>query len=144
MAIQEMTTLSQSLSDRILGILANSGGRMEQSRLRASTGIRYALLNPILEELVKEGTGFAESIFFCRESGNRALSACNHRLSRSWKPHPLFAEKLVGDGVFALPMQHSKVDLSLYGDWNRLNRIVDKANADAVGPVWMAGDGFFG
>jgi hypothetical protein len=37
---------------------------MEQSRLRASTGIRYALLNPILEELVKEGTGFAESISF--------------------------------------------------------------------------------
>ena len=28
---------------------------MERSRLRAATGIRYALLNPILEELVKEG-----------------------------------------------------------------------------------------
>jgi hypothetical protein len=25
------------------------------SRLRAATGIRYAMLNPILEELVKEG-----------------------------------------------------------------------------------------
>jgi hypothetical protein len=57
---------------------------------------------------------------------------------------PLFAEKLVGDGCIALPMQHSKVDLSLYGDWNRPNRIVDKANADAAGPVWMTGDGFFG
>jgi hypothetical protein len=28
---------------------------MERSRLRASTGMRYALLNPILDELVKEG-----------------------------------------------------------------------------------------
>ena len=28
---------------------------MERSRLRAATGMRYALLNPILEELVKEG-----------------------------------------------------------------------------------------
>jgi len=28
---------------------------MERSRLRAATGIRYALLNPILDELVKEG-----------------------------------------------------------------------------------------
>ena len=28
---------------------------MERSRLRASTGMRYALLNPILEELAKEG-----------------------------------------------------------------------------------------
>ena len=28
---------------------------MERSRLRASTGMRYALLKPILEELVREG-----------------------------------------------------------------------------------------
>jgi hypothetical protein len=28
---------------------------MERSRLRAVTGMRYALLNPILEELVREG-----------------------------------------------------------------------------------------
>ena len=28
---------------------------MERSKLRASTGMSYALLNPILEELVKEG-----------------------------------------------------------------------------------------
>jgi hypothetical protein len=28
---------------------------MERSRLRACTGMRYALLNPILEELVREG-----------------------------------------------------------------------------------------
>jgi len=36
-------------------ILANNGGKMERSRLRAATGMRYALLKPILEELVKEG-----------------------------------------------------------------------------------------
>jgi len=28
---------------------------MERSRLRACTGMRYALLNPILDELVREG-----------------------------------------------------------------------------------------
>jgi hypothetical protein len=28
---------------------------MERSRLRALTGMRYALLNPILHELMKEG-----------------------------------------------------------------------------------------
>jgi hypothetical protein len=28
---------------------------MERSRLRASTGMRYALLNPILDELAREG-----------------------------------------------------------------------------------------
>jgi len=34
---------------------ANNGGKMEQSRLRACTGMRYALLNPIFEELTKGG-----------------------------------------------------------------------------------------
>jgi hypothetical protein len=28
---------------------------MERSRLRAATGMRYAMLNPILDELMKEG-----------------------------------------------------------------------------------------
>jgi len=50
-----MTTLSQSPRDRILWILANHGGKMERSRLRACTGMRYALLNPILEEQAREG-----------------------------------------------------------------------------------------
>ena len=50
-----MTSLSQSPRDRILWILANNDGKMERSRLRAATGMRYALLNPILEELMKEG-----------------------------------------------------------------------------------------
>ena len=45
----------QSPRDRILWILANSGGTMERSRLRVRTGMRYALLNPILEELAREG-----------------------------------------------------------------------------------------
>jgi hypothetical protein len=51
----EMTSLSQSPRDRILWILANNGGKMERSRLRARTGMRYTLLNPNLEELAKEG-----------------------------------------------------------------------------------------
>jgi hypothetical protein len=38
----------------VLWILTNYGGKMERSRLRASTGMRYAYLNPILEELVSE------------------------------------------------------------------------------------------
>ena len=50
-----MTSFSQSPRDRILWILANNGGKMARSRLRASTEMRYALLNPILEELIREG-----------------------------------------------------------------------------------------
>jgi hypothetical protein len=50
-----MTCLSQSPRDRVLWMLANNGGTMERSRLRAATGMRYALLNPILDELAKEG-----------------------------------------------------------------------------------------
>jgi hypothetical protein len=50
-----MTSFSHSPRDRILWILAEHGGKMERSRSRAATGMRYALLNPILEELVREG-----------------------------------------------------------------------------------------
>ena len=50
-----MTRFSQSPRDRILWILANNGGKMERSRLKTCTGMRYALLNPILEELAREG-----------------------------------------------------------------------------------------
>ena len=50
-----MTSLSQSSRDRILWILTNNGGKMERSRLRVRTGMRYAMLNPILDELMKEG-----------------------------------------------------------------------------------------
>ena len=50
-----MTSFSQSPRDRILWILTNNGGKMERSRLRAATGMKYALLNPILDELMKEG-----------------------------------------------------------------------------------------
>ena len=50
-----MTSLSQSPRDRILWILASNGGKMDRSRLRARTGMKFALLNPILDELIKEG-----------------------------------------------------------------------------------------
>ncbi|VVB64835.1 Uncharacterised protein [uncultured archaeon] len=50
-----MTTPSQSPRDRILWILANNGGKMERSRLRARAGMRYEMLNPILDGLVREG-----------------------------------------------------------------------------------------
>jgi hypothetical protein len=50
-----MTSLSQSPRDRILWILANNDGKMERSRLRAATGMRFAMLIPILDELLKEG-----------------------------------------------------------------------------------------
>jgi hypothetical protein len=46
---------SQSPRDRILWILAEHGGKMERSRLRRRMAMRYALLNPILEELAREG-----------------------------------------------------------------------------------------
>jgi hypothetical protein len=50
-----MTGSSQSPRDRILWILSEHGGQMERSKLRRDTGMRYALLDPILEKLVKEG-----------------------------------------------------------------------------------------
>jgi predicted transcriptional regulator len=50
-----MTSLSHSPRYRILWILTNNGGKVDRSRLRAATGMRYALLNPILEELIREG-----------------------------------------------------------------------------------------
>ena len=50
-----MTPYSQSPRDRVLWILTNHGGAMERSRLRRRMAMRYALLNPILDELVKEG-----------------------------------------------------------------------------------------
>jgi predicted transcriptional regulator len=50
-----MTSFSHSPCDRILWILASNGGKMGRSRLRESTDMRYALLNPILEELAREG-----------------------------------------------------------------------------------------
>jgi hypothetical protein len=51
----EMTAFSQSPRDRILWTLAAHGGKMERSRLRRCMGVEDALLNPILEELVREG-----------------------------------------------------------------------------------------
>jgi hypothetical protein len=45
---------TQAPRDHILWILANNGGRMERSRLRACAGMRYAILNPILEDLAIE------------------------------------------------------------------------------------------
>ena len=55
MAILKTTSLSQSPRDRILWILTNNGDKMERGRLRAATGMRYALLNPLLDELVRKG-----------------------------------------------------------------------------------------
>jgi len=57
-AILEMTGRpgpSQSPRDRILWILTNSGRKLERSGLRRCTGIRYADMNHIIEELEKEG-----------------------------------------------------------------------------------------
>jgi predicted transcriptional regulator len=53
-----VTTLvgaSQYPRDRVLWILLEHGGKMERSRLRVKAAMRYAQLNPILDELVKEG-----------------------------------------------------------------------------------------
>ena len=50
-----MTSFSQSPRDRIMWLLANHDSIMERSRLRRRMGMRYALLNPILEELAREG-----------------------------------------------------------------------------------------
>ena len=55
-AILEMTSpLLQSARDRILWLLANNGGKMERSSLRRKIGWRYAVLDPLLEQLEQEG-----------------------------------------------------------------------------------------
>jgi hypothetical protein len=51
----KITSFSHSPRDRVLWTLTNNGRKMERSRLRARTGMRYELLNPILEELAREG-----------------------------------------------------------------------------------------
>jgi len=50
-----MTSLSQSPRDRILWVLAAHGGKMEWSRLRRCMGVEKAYLDPILEDMAKEG-----------------------------------------------------------------------------------------
>jgi hypothetical protein len=50
-----MSCPSQSPHDRVLWILSEHGGQMERSRLRRHAGRRYALLDPILEELGRDG-----------------------------------------------------------------------------------------
>jgi len=50
-----MNISPQSPHDRILWILTNSGGKMKRSDLRRRVSMRLAELEPILEELAKEG-----------------------------------------------------------------------------------------
>ena len=47
--------MSQSSSDKVLWTLSNSGGKMKRSDLRRRVSMRLADLEPILEELAKEG-----------------------------------------------------------------------------------------
>jgi DNA-binding HxlR family transcriptional regulator len=46
---------TQSLRDKVLWDLACHGGKMMRSELRRRMGIKYAVLDPILGELEKEG-----------------------------------------------------------------------------------------
>ncbi|MDD1753031.1 MAG: hypothetical protein LUQ38_08080 [Methanotrichaceae archaeon] len=46
---------SQSTHDKILWELANNGSKLTRSVLRRRVGIKYAVLDPILEELVRDG-----------------------------------------------------------------------------------------
>ena len=54
MAILEMTSSSQSPRDRILWMLANSGGKLERSQLRRRMAMKYVDLDPILKELARK------------------------------------------------------------------------------------------
>ena len=47
--------LLQSPRDRILWILANSGCKMERSRLRRCMGMKYTDLDPVIAELARDG-----------------------------------------------------------------------------------------
>jgi hypothetical protein len=46
---------SQSPRDRILWILNSHAGRMTLGRLRGETGMRYAIINPVLDDLRRKG-----------------------------------------------------------------------------------------
>jgi hypothetical protein len=50
-----LTSLSQDPCDSILWILSEHGGKMERIKLRRAVMMRYAMFNPILEELAREG-----------------------------------------------------------------------------------------
>jgi len=54
-AVLEMASRLQSPRDYILWILENNGGKMERAFLRKRLGWRYAILDPILEDLEKRG-----------------------------------------------------------------------------------------
>jgi predicted transcriptional regulator len=53
--VATLVASSQYPRDRVLWILIEHGGKMKRSRLRSKVAMRYAQLNPILDELVKEG-----------------------------------------------------------------------------------------
>jgi hypothetical protein len=53
--ILEMTSLSQSPRDRILWILANSGGKNGADQIKGTHLDEICNAEPILEELVREG-----------------------------------------------------------------------------------------
>jgi hypothetical protein len=53
--VATLVASSQYPRDRVLWILTEHGGKMERSRLRAKAAMRYSQLDPILDELVKEG-----------------------------------------------------------------------------------------
>lgn len=55
LGVAALVGASQYPRDRVLWILLENGGKLERSRLRSKTTIRYSRLNPILDELVKEG-----------------------------------------------------------------------------------------
>jgi hypothetical protein len=50
-----MTSLSQSPRDRVLWILANNGGKMEEQIESSHRDEIRTFLNPTLEELAREG-----------------------------------------------------------------------------------------
>ena len=50
-----MRNLSGSPRDHILWLQSEHGGKMERSRLRQYMAIRYTVLNPLLDELAREG-----------------------------------------------------------------------------------------
>ena len=126
MAGLEMTSLSQSPRDRILWILANNDGKMERSRLRTSTGMRYASLNPCpwgAGPRRRDQTARSRALLWAHPQHNHSTLVIDsyERISDNWtvlerlnspshlypKPFKFLTHKLNWERIYSVPSSGS-------------------------------------